>query len=680
MINVFFPYYNPNDSRRQKEIELCLDKNIENPNINKIIVMIDDNSNLPVINEKIITKRINQRPTYRLWIELTKELNLDGVSILCNSDIYFNDSLAIAVDIINTPQKFLSLSRWELLNNNLTLHPNPHWSQDSWGFHTASYFSKEMLKLLDFPMGVPRCDNKIAYIFAIQGWKIYNPCQTLKSIHVHETQLRTYDKNLDDRILGGVAYVYPGEQGTDEAELDFDIWSKRTKKISKISINKSLERWIEKHSNSEKKEHNKALPKTFSSINLNFKNASSYEVKLASKSNEVVFSKGVNFKVLKYNNYVYINNLYTPRNRKKIELDEYNRATSEVCVSGLIPPVIDTFVTEIEVKTSEPSNLNFWQYPCATEQQAYNNHTNLALGENLDVKEKVINTYLPLPWATYIDKKDYPTRYLERIKHLIFHYQEIASLFGYTLRVHSVCQHIHWEKILDKCSELGITNLHLSHKDSSSDLKTREHGYDMKLHGWPLIAVNYVIPERTNGMIRKHIKEKSLLTSFIGAHMPHYRNDSRIKLLDAAKEYGKEDVFVDLGKEWHFNKIVYEEQTLNKSIKNEYMDIHKQQTFRYNSILSDSVFSLCPEGAGPNTLRFWESISIGSIPVIFSDDLSILKETRLGNELLKHCIIYNKDINSDLFNYLSSIRESDIIIRSNSIIDIYEKIHKKRCF
>ena len=36
--------------------------------------------------------------------------------------------------------------------------------------------------------------------------------------------------------------------------------------------------------------------------------------------------------------------------------------------------------------------------------------------------------------------------------------------------------------------------------------------------------------------------------------------------------------------------------------------------------MSDSVFSLCPEGTGPNTIRIWESMALGSIPVIYSDD------------------------------------------------------------
>jgi len=36
----------------------------------------------------------------------------------------------------------------------------------------------------------------------------------------------------------------------------------------------------------------------------------------------------------------------------------------------------------------------------------------------------------------------------------------------------------------------------------------------------------------------------------------------------------------------------------------------------YNRVLSDSMFSLCPAGAGANTLRLWESLAVGAVPVL----------------------------------------------------------------
>jgi hypothetical protein len=259
-------------------------------------------------------------------------------------------------------------------------------------------------------------------------------------------------------------------------------------------------------------------------------------------------------------------------------------------------------------------------------------------------------------------------------------YKGIAEQAGYLLKVHSVCQHIHWVRMLEKAQWLGVTDFHLSHKDSKSDAKQEEIGTTLVLHGWPLIAVNYVTPDRSEGMERKPMNERKLLASFIGAHMPHYRDDSRIKLFEAAKECGRDDVFVDLGNEWHFNKLVYEEQVLNREVEAHHIDEHHQKTFRYNSILSDSKFSLCPEGAGPYTLRFWESIAVGSIPVIFSRDLAIIEQFSEHRDIINNIIVWDKDINANLFEFLKSIDSTTLANLSDNLMNIYANVAKETCY
>ena len=40
---------------------------------------------------------------------------------------------------------------------------------------------------------------------------------------------------------------------------------------------------------------------------------------------------------------------------------------------------------------------------------------------------------------------------------------------------------------------------------------------------------------------------------------------------------------------------------------------------KYKEILENTQFPLCPQGTGPSTLRFFESLSTGGIPVLFND-------------------------------------------------------------
>lgn len=653
-INLFFPYYQCGDEDRQKEIDLCLRKNLENQFINKVFVLIDDGSTVPLSSDKIKSIHLENRPTYKDWIELSK--GLTGFSILCNSDIYFDESIVIAREALENNKSFLSLSRWELVNGKTSLHTNPHWSQDVWGVNCNNEFDQELVASLDFPMGVPRCDNKIAYLFAIRGWDIKNPCRYLKSIHVHETDLRTYHKKLDTRILGGVAYVHPGETHVCNAKLEIDIWAIKTDDFKSVAINKSMQRWIKEAIVTEDVKYN------------NIEYATAEEIINALKYGEVVYKKSSVFEVVKFDSHFYFKNIYTFPIVTKFKCNKID----DVVLPALIPAVLSTYIDDISKTSSYHNDVDFWQYPAATEKQAYENHRNLKIGENFNSVEKIINIYVPIPWATYIDKKNFSSSYLAKISKVLRNYKSLASEFGVALRVHTVCQHIHWVRILETARKIGITDLHLSHKYSKSDSAQKKLGYNFLLHGWPLIAVNYAIASRSKGIERKPINERRLLASFIGAHMQHYRDDSRKQIFLAAKEYACNDVFVDLGEEWHFNKVVYEEQVLQKKINSHHVGIHDEKTYKYNTILSDSKFTLCPEGAGPNTLRFWESIAVGSIPVIFSSDLSVLQESELGKKILNKSILWDKPISESLFLYLRSISEEDLDIRHKSLIELYE--------
>ena len=44
----------------------------------------------------------------------------------------------------------------------------------------------------------------------------------------------------------------------------------------------------------------------------------------------------------------------------------------------------------------------------------------------------------------------------------------------------------------------------------------------------------------------------------------------------------------------------------------------------YDNILGRSRFSLCPRGVGSSTMRFWESLKCGAIPVLISDELNLV--------------------------------------------------------
>lgn len=133
-------------------------------------------------------------------------------------------------------------------------------------------------------------------------------------------------------------------------------------------------------------------------------------------------------------------------------------------------------------------------------------------------------------------------------------------------------------------------------------------------------------------------------------------------------KHSKDSFILNTG-DWHFNTTVYSnKQNIKKDLNIDSNHINKTQ--KYNEILLNSRFSLCPSGSGPNSIRFWESLACGSIPVLLSDTLDLPYDCEWENAIviIKECNYNN--INS----ILSKItKEKEEIMRSNCLL-IYNKL------
>lgn len=258
-IHLFMPYFKVADKRRQQEFINCLKINSSNQEIDRIYLLVDDGHTPELASEKIEVIHMSKRPTYQDWHTLTVEKCTSGISVLANTDIYFDESIKKLSMLFRSGNEFLALSRFEKIGPDLFLHKNPHWSQDVWAMSANSILPSNLVKSLDFPMGVPRCDNKIAYLFSINGFRVFNPCSDVKSVHLHESQVRGYDKKLDRTIMGGVAYVQPCPDLVTPSKIEMQVWGLDFSHVTKIGLNKSLEIW-------NKEAESEAIPDTASYI------------------------------------------------------------------------------------------------------------------------------------------------------------------------------------------------------------------------------------------------------------------------------------------------------------------------------------------------------------------------------------------------------------------------------
>jgi hypothetical protein len=124
----------------------------------------------------------------------------DDISIIANTDIWFGNDIEVVKRALKADECF-ALARWEstgLFDRND--------SQDCWIFR-----GKVRDVYGDFPLGVPRCDNRMVYELERAGYRIRNPSFSVRAHHLHARQFREYGSdNLETFVPPPYGYLWPG--------------------------------------------------------------------------------------------------------------------------------------------------------------------------------------------------------------------------------------------------------------------------------------------------------------------------------------------------------------------------------------------------------------------------------------------------------------------------------------
>jgi len=238
-MNLLIEYFKSKNAERDREYLFCINQNLQNPLINKIFIFISDDSTFENVSEKITIVNQKNRPTF---YDLMKycNLNLDGQRcIIANTDIFFDQTLE-SLDKYDFTNKFLALTRWDLIDENgqwyAKFYQNLWWnavkpngildteesiytsdfSQDSWVFQSPIKLDERT----KFLMGKPGCDNRISQIMFENNYVVNNPGKLIKTLHYHKTNYRTYN-NTTDMVLGPYLLIKP----TDSLIVDSKIKS-----------------------------------------------------------------------------------------------------------------------------------------------------------------------------------------------------------------------------------------------------------------------------------------------------------------------------------------------------------------------------------------------------------------------------------------------------------------------
>lgn len=250
-----------------------------------------------------------------------------------------------------------------------------------------------------------------------------------------------------------------------------------------------------------------------------------------------------------------------------------------------------------------------WQFPAITEKHAFIRISTLALRSSSGV------IYVAYPWATLIDKLQ--TKAPDTHIHLD-RFEQFCDLLPKDVKKITVCQHIYGRKYVHLFRQAGIEHVFWSHatRDDVDMIRTNREG--PYFHPFPLYPVQ-VAKALPGAMPEADTTPRKYLFSFIGARAnQYYLTKARNWILNSLTRNPHGLV---LGRDsWHYQKVVYDHQikgTTGSIDAEKLLDSSAADQFR--ETLNQSTFSLCPSGSGPNSIRLWESIGAGCIPVILAD-------------------------------------------------------------
>lgn len=173
---LFYNYYADPNSSRQAEIDLCLQKNIENNNFD--IVILD----------------CQNKPTFNFFFQKINQLvGPNDISIICNADIFFDKSISLISKI--GLREIYAISRLEWHKSNNVSAPGATDAQNAWVIRGPITNVNG-----DFLMGAPGSAGRIAYEFQKAGYRVVNPCRSVKTYHAHDSGVRNYSES--DKVPG----------------------------------------------------------------------------------------------------------------------------------------------------------------------------------------------------------------------------------------------------------------------------------------------------------------------------------------------------------------------------------------------------------------------------------------------------------------------------------------------
>jgi hypothetical protein len=218
----FTQYYVPEKNKRAKEIRKCLDMNLENPLIDKIVLLNEKEFGFSKkkIQEVVVGKRLTYAHVLQ-WIHENAPSNV--ICVFANADIWLDSVMWRDAWTAKWDNIFVALLRWDVQEDGSEskLFGPRNDSQDTWAVLSDSVKSRTWnWDSVRIPFGKAGCDNAITVEMLRQKFLIVNPALSLKTHHYQVSGFRTYDPaDVVERPM----FMYVDPNGIHDMEPIFNI-------------------------------------------------------------------------------------------------------------------------------------------------------------------------------------------------------------------------------------------------------------------------------------------------------------------------------------------------------------------------------------------------------------------------------------------------------------------------
>jgi len=189
-------FFKHGKSERASEIRKCLRENMSSRLIDKIL-LLNESPQAFTKTDKIQEEIIGRRLTYQDVFDRIYSIPDNTIVVFANADIFIDETFKELWNL-NLEDKFLALLRYEFdgdIADAKIFGPRSD-SQDTWIVRSDDIKKRDRStwKKMDFQFGKMGCDNGLALEMMRAKFLVVNPSQTIRTYHVHTSEIRNYSK------------------------------------------------------------------------------------------------------------------------------------------------------------------------------------------------------------------------------------------------------------------------------------------------------------------------------------------------------------------------------------------------------------------------------------------------------------------------------------------------------